>query len=164
MDTTILNQLVRYMTSMFEKYEPTTLVSYSAIFTWFWKRNQLHTNFFLFSTCTNSCPNEEGHGGQNENQPDISTTGNVNFYMSDDWDNAINKNLEQLIIPPSVPQEVMHRGRSTQRLAAKYQADKITVHIMGNQDTQNHTVPVLHAQPLAITPTTFQTSCTIHRK
>ena len=50
---------------------------------------------------------------------------NVNFYMSDDymsddWDKAtINKNLEQLIIPqPSVLHKVMHRGRSTQRLAA----------------------------------------------
>ena len=42
----------------------------------------------------------------------------VNFYMSDDWDNTVDKNLEQLIIPPSVPHKVMHRGRSTQRLAA----------------------------------------------
>ena len=114
-----LNQLVRYIRSMFEKYEPTTLLSFSVIFTWFWKRNQLHINFFLFSTCTNSCPNEEGHGGQNENQPDICTTWNVNFYMSDDWDKPIDKNLEQLIIPkPSVPQKVMYRGRSAQRLAA----------------------------------------------
>ena len=36
------------------------------------------------STCTNSCPNEEGRDGQNENQPDISTTQNANFYVSDD--------------------------------------------------------------------------------
>lgn len=36
------------------------------------------------STFTNSCPNEEEHDGQNETQPDISTTLNANFFMSGD--------------------------------------------------------------------------------
>ena len=31
----------------------------------------------------------------------------------------MNKNMEELIIPqPSVPQKIMHKGRSTQRLTA----------------------------------------------
>ena len=39
--------------------------------------------------------------------------------MSDDWDKAINKNLEHLFIPqPSVLHKVMHRGTRTQRPAA----------------------------------------------
>ena len=134
------------MTSMSEKDEPTTLLSFSVIFTWFCKRNQLHINFFFFSICTNSCPNEEDHGGQNENQTDISTTWNVNSYTLDDWDNAVDKNLEQLIIPPSVPHKVMHRGRSTQRLAASSRQNHCS-HCGHYQDTQNHTVPVLQAQP-----------------
>ena len=48
------------------------------------------------STCTNSCPNEEGYDGQNETQTDISTTWNANFFMSGDQDKAVtgNKNLE----------------------------------------------------------------------
>ena len=44
----------------------------------------------------------------------ISTTGNVNLNMSDDWDKTINKNLEQLIIPQaSVPYKVMQRADSS---------------------------------------------------
>ena len=39
--------------------------------------------------------------------------------MSDEWDKAINKNLEQFIIPqPSVLHKVMHRGTRSQRPAA----------------------------------------------
>lgn len=38
---------------------------------------------------------------------------------SDEWDKAIKKNLEHLIIPqPSVLHKVMHRGTNTQRPAA----------------------------------------------
>ena len=60
--------------------------------------------------------------------------------MSDDWDKAINKNLEQLIIPQlNVLHKVMHRGRSTQRPAAS--SREITVPIMGNRDTEDHMVP-----------------------
>ena len=67
---------------------------------------------FQYMTCTNSCPNEEGYGGQNEDQPDIGTAQNVNFNISDDWDKAMNKNMEELIIPqPSVPQKIMHNIR-----------------------------------------------------
>ena len=56
----------------------------------------------------------------------------------------MNKNLEQLIIQqPSVLQKIMHRERRTQTLP-EHQPDKITVPIVGNQDTETHTVPVLY--------------------
>ena len=44
----------------------------------------------------------------------ISTTRNVNFYMSDDWDKIISKNLEQLInSQPSMPHKVMQGADSS---------------------------------------------------
>ena len=49
----------------------------------------------------------------------ISALLEMQISMSDDWDKAINKNLEQFIFPQlSVLHKVMHRGRSTQRPAA----------------------------------------------
>ena len=75
-----LNQLVMDMTSMFEKVQAhysSLILSYLHVV--LEKKSTTH-NFFLFSTCTNSCFNEEGHGGQNENQPDISTARKVHFY------------------------------------------------------------------------------------
>ena len=42
-----LNQLVRYMTSMLEKYEPTTPLSFSVIFTLFWKRKSTTRKIFF---------------------------------------------------------------------------------------------------------------------
>lgn len=51
---------------------------------------------------------------QPESQPDINSLRNADFYKSDDWENMITRNLEQLIIPqPSVPHRTTQERRQT---------------------------------------------------
>ena len=77
MDTTILlNQPVKYMASMFEKELKTYYrsLNLSCLHMVLEEKSTAHKFLsFQYMTCTNSCPNEEGYGGQNEDQPDIGT-------------------------------------------------------------------------------------------
>ena len=61
----------------------------------------------------NSCSRVESNDSQNNGQSDINTSHNTDFYRSDDWDNKINRSLENLIIPqPSMPHKATQRNRA----------------------------------------------------
>ena len=77
--------------------------------------------------------------------------------MSDDWDKAINKNLEQFIIPqPSVPHNVMYRERSS-----SIQERKSLLPLWATRTQKITWFPHNMSNPLAITPTSFKTSLTV---
>ena len=87
---------------------------------------------------------------------------NANFCMSDDWDKARNKNLEQLIIPQlSVLHKVMHRGTRTQRPAASRRENHCS-HCGQPGHRRSHGSPITCPTLLQIiTPTSFKTSSTV---